>query len=137
MDEIIAVEDKLGFKIPSQYIDFLLNQCGGLLVDFYGKRVNKGEDVLITQLFSITDEDGIEGYRNTYTLSDAYPLDERYLWLLPFGGDGADNIFCFSIREEDFGQVYLLNMNREMPYVIADSFLDFIEGMEKIDWENE
>jgi hypothetical protein len=117
------MEQRIGLNIPPEYIGFLLSHYGGLLIDHYIKETSKNVRIAVQEFYSI------------YRMEDSYPVDEQYLWLLPFADDCADTIYCFSIKDIDYGKVYRIDFSMDTPpLLLSESFHDFIEGLEKAGW---
>ncbi|WP_111684587.1 SMI1/KNR4 family protein [Winogradskyella tangerina] len=56
---------------------------------------------------------------------DLFPLG-----LLPFARDGGSGNYLISMREQDFGQIFIMNADSEMPFFLCNSFEEFINKLE-------
>ena len=132
ISDILNIEKQFNLKIPHQYVNFLLYQFGGILIDTYIKLID-GKGIGISCFYPLLSS---ESYQES-TIDNSYPFD-NLLWLLPFADDNADALFCFSIREIDYGQVYMIDYSMDSPpLLLSDSFNSFIEGLEKAGWDYE
>lgn len=101
MDELLAVEERIGFSLPSEYKDFLLKFNGGrpaldgvrhdgehfdFVGYFYAIRGDMYHDDLVRQLGEHKDM-----------------IPKGYL---PFGESPGGDVFCISMKEPAIGAVY-------------------------------
>ena len=134
LEDITSIEKEYNFKFPEDLKEFYLKYNAGKLE----KKIIRldGDDYLRFHCFysikigySILEE----------VLKDAYTDDWRikWKWLIPFGYDEGGEEFCFSIRDFDYGCIYLFNTeeldedNPENSVIkVGENFTDFINSME-------
>ena len=131
--EIPLIEKRLGFKLPSQYREFLLKNNGGTprpdtvpyegeyfdyVALFYAIRNNAYSNDLFRN---------IEEYKK-YILSHYLPIAESP------GGD----VYCISLKSEDYGSIYYWDHEEanydgdpweENMIKLANSLTDFLESL--------
>jgi len=127
--DIDAVQTELGIKFPDVFIVFLLQNNGG----DYSSEVPKTKD-------------GYEfGFRNFIGINDTLSsisnmflavseaFENSKAWL-PFGFDGGDWIYCICLKEDQYGQIYLMRTDEtiedEAFIFVCNSFEEFIDDLQ-------
>ena len=107
IDDINNVNRKLGFPIPSQYADFLLQNNGGQpkfnLYKGYDKNGNLNNQIFINDFFSIDNDSSSDICKKNANYSDI--LKENFIAI---GADGTGNIICIGISEKMYNKIYRL-----------------------------
>ena len=126
-EDVTLFEKKNNLNIPSSFREFIIETKCGDAGYFYKPEENDYE-------FSIKIFLTIQGkfsFTGMYEIvKEQFPSGD---WL-PFGLDDGDWIFCISLRESQYGQIYLMRTDEgdekdAFTYVCA-SFEEFIEGLE-------
>ncbi|MDD9266187.1 SMI1/KNR4 family protein [Paenibacillus sp. GCM10023248] len=137
-EHIVAVEERYDFILPEDYKDFLLKYNGGKpkcrkFTTKNGRLTNH----LMYFLPLIHNE--------VLCLAVAFLIftkeNELRFNIIPIGEDPIKNFVCISVAGDDFGSIYywdFIHCDEEIPtykYLvpIADSFTEFIEGLEESD----
>lgn len=129
--QIREVEDHIGYKLPSAYVDFVLLINGGdpELNTFLVEEDGQKYDWSINNFFYFGDGDEMTesvmwNYQNKWGAPDNY---------FPFARDGGDNLFCFNLEKgEDAPVVMIYHPNGpDEPEPISDNFVEFINGLKK------
>jgi hypothetical protein len=135
-DEILAFEFKHSIQIPKLYKIFLAknNVCVTEPDGFFTKHVkhiNKEDkpdnELGVFRGFLINNEEwNLEWLYSIFVLSDR--ITEDYL---PITMDGAGNIICLGIIENNKGKVYFWFAEEESkdPFCLADNFNDFLNSI--------
>lgn len=125
-DEMIAkTEIEIGVKIPFLYKEFLkLNNGGDMPRNFYKSKFD------IRDFFGINDTTS-SIVNMFFAVSEAF---ENTLDWFPLGFDAGDWIYCICLKEEKYGQVYLMRTDEieedEAFDFICNSFEEFIDGLQ-------
>lgn len=126
------VKSKLSFKcdVPRNFLEFY-SLVGNMRFDIRGKvETNKG-DFPFEYFLPLHGQESIESFlsSNKSLLSAGF---------LPFGLDSKGHLFLLSLRELDFGEVYLvrdynektdIEMNTENLYLVIHSFFSFVTNL--------
>ena len=139
IEEIEKFEEKIGYKLPEDYKDFILLYNGswtGREIYKY-KRINNENG--ISEEISLWIKNFVSIRRNIYVgLYNGYKNerpDRKYLKIAE-GANGKMNIYL-SLNEETYGNIYhndgAVYYYKEIPseeyyYKIADNFTDFLKG---------
>ena len=138
LEQINNVETRIGFTLPNDYKNFLLNHNGGIPTPNEFKFINtnnESSNSLEDFFHSIFEENG-EGN-----------LERKYIYLtnsnriigniLPIASDPFGNFVCISLDGEDKGKVYFWDheLEPEEPSyenlsLIANSFSEFLNNLE-------
>ena len=131
-EAIKALNEKLGFTIPTQYESFLLTHGGGQpMNNFY----RKYKDDKALWEFPVNDFFGLDN-----SGSDLFSVYCQYLGripknLLPIGNDGIDNIICIGVNDNTMGKIFIcihidaIGEERFRVEFLADSFEEFLSGL--------
>ncbi|WP_039455474.1 SMI1/KNR4 family protein [Candidatus Jidaibacter acanthamoebae] len=148
VDEILAAEETIGAKLPSDYVEHLLKYNGGhpdkdcyplLEAIPYYNRITKAEaksfSAEIAWFYAIHDGE----YSN---LLREYKFDGDRLpkGLIAIGKSSGGNLICISVGLRNYGKVYFwdhkgcVRLGEEEPwwdnvFLIANSFTDFINSL--------
>ena len=104
--DIAEVEKELNVNFPHDFIVHYLNYNGGYpQSDTY--QWTSGERTTINTFFSLK----YDGFDKIETVYENLVLVEKYLpiGIVPFATDDGGNLFCISVREKDFGNIYYFN----------------------------
>jgi hypothetical protein len=131
-EDVRKFEEKVGFTIPSDYRNFLLEKNGGIPNKTIISVPNIGEKV-VQSFYALTNP------VSTFTLSHLAKVYKNRLpsGMLPIADDPAGNIFITElIAGKDFGKIYFLDHEQEadverQPYFknihwITNNFNDFL-----------
>lgn len=130
LDQIAFVEDLVGVKLPSSYIELLRFSNGGWpeVQIFYDKTKGSCEEWSINHFFHIS---------SNLDSSGNVVLEYRHRWssaareILPIANDGLGNLICLDLTESGKGQVIV--WDHESPHFpiveVADSFEEFIDSL--------
>jgi cell wall assembly regulator SMI1 len=126
-DALEQCEKDLGVRMPDQFRSFLLKHNGGrptpACFDF---RDSEGGSTI--QWFH-----GISEDYNKSLLRKSRMFHERIpQGLLPIASDDGGNQICISVRETDYGKIYLWDHEDPDPdniIVVADTFDEFLAGL--------
>lgn len=130
---IPAIEKRLGFSLPNEYRDFLKISNGGSPVPDAVKYEGEYFDY-VSMFYSVR--------RNAYS-NDLFRNIEEYRELipshyLPIGESPGGDVFCLSLKNEDYGAVYYWNHEEanydgepwEMNMIkLAASFNEFLDSL--------
>jgi cell wall assembly regulator SMI1 len=133
VDEINEFEKKYSFTFPLEIKNFYLKFNGGVLK----KKIFDG--CVIQLIYSIRyGEMKMEDFFDPLITDNLIPK-----WLIPFARDPGGDDYCFSIRKEDEGSIYLFRSEEFDPddleiaiTYVTDSIVTFINGMEEDIIEN-
>ncbi len=54
----------------------------------------------------------------------------------PFASSGSGSLYVFSLKEKDYGVVYLDHMDDSDIVKLSDSFSGFLDNLQELDWQN-
>ncbi|WGH74643.1 SMI1/KNR4 family protein [Tenacibaculum tangerinum] len=139
LDEFNSFINKYNLKLPETYKSFILKYNGGYpKLSAYGNPYEDGSE--IDSFYSVTLKDNNEiddliissrdVIKSHQIMEDNIPSH-----FYPFADDSGGAKFCLSMRQEDFGKIYLvfLDGTSNEPTLICDSFEEFINGLEDIE----
>jgi len=101
MDELQAVEERIGFALPSEYKEFLLNHNGGRPV-LDGVRHEGHHFDFVGYFYAIRGEMYHDDFVRQLGEHNGM-IPEGYL---PFGESPGGDVFCISMKEPAVGAVY-------------------------------
>jgi hypothetical protein len=160
-EEIEQFENKIGYKLPQDYKNFVLEQNGGNVIDRYRHKEEKppnSEGILCHKIVFDDGEIFYAPFTKFFALESTYLLDEsspssqvnydsefygNYGVHLFIGYDGDGNSTTISLNENDYGAVYRFDSfgNFDEPdkdcAKISNSFEEFYNTFEFHDFENE
>lgn len=134
-EHVAALEQRIGQGLPGDYRQFLLDVNGGEPeVNYYPPAEDLG--VSVRDFFQLGSDDR---YISLETHLDVYagrvPPD-----FLPVANDDGGDLICLSLRDHDYGRVYLWDHNWESNddepptdenlHPVAASFTEFYRGLE-------
>jgi hypothetical protein len=127
-EQIAQVEAELGFVFPKSMRDYFLAHDGEQPVN--SKFPQKGREPLtLNQMWTLRDAHGLGSFRISCRLCLENPYWPN--WLVPFANDPGDWSFCFSVREDDYGAIFLhrfefMGEDKEVMFLSHDfsAFLD-------------
>jgi hypothetical protein len=100
------LNNRLGFKIPEVYLNFLIENNGGQpfdnLLRIKGSDGSVKWEFTVNMLYGFDSDLSGDLYHNYFILSDRIPPG-----LLPIGDDGVGNKICLGVASENYGKVYL------------------------------
>ena len=132
-EDLDRIEQKFHVKIPAEVREHCLAYNGG-----YPEKpvfTDKNGDEYSVDLFIPVRDGRKRPMEETLRLLRA---DDGFIpdWLIPFAEEDGGNLFCFSVRESDFGAIYYYN--HEFEYgedpeehltCLAESITVFINSM--------
>jgi len=119
IEELQDFENKLDTKLPESYKEFILENNGGIPEKRYFG------DYAISRFFSIKyGEDGGKIEYVKRVLGNAIPKE-----FLPMADDEGGWLFCLSLAEDTYGQIYFCPLDRNEVELIANSFEEFLGGL--------
>lgn len=131
-------EEKLGFKLPSDYKEFILINNGGtptddLVYDFIDSvtESNNSSDIREFFVFYNGETDNYDDAMGIYSsMIDEGVIDKTFF---PIGDDSGGNTLCICVSENDYGSIFFCDHeleNKDTGYLvsskIASSFTEFI-----------
>jgi hypothetical protein len=137
MVDICDIEEKLNYKFPSSYRDFLIEMKGSIMFNngaIYKPIVNSPVDdrdgnQSLDILYGLTGHSNLVEINNMY--SDQIP--DEYVAI---GGSSGGNLICLNKNDE---QIYFWHhealYDDEMFFKIANNIDEFINGLKKDDSE--
>lgn len=137
-NELITFSNKIGYKLPNDYIGFLRHHNGGLVKDSISTYYKNGhQKFILTSMFGLESEDNLisqyERYKNRIPNT-----------CIPIGRDAGGNLVCLNLSEDRYGHIYFWNHEEELKYeegkitindlyFIAETFNDFLNSIERDD----
>ncbi|RZK10710.1 MAG: SMI1/KNR4 family protein [Flavobacterium sp.] len=142
--EVTRFEKVIGFKLPNDYRNFLLNYRGGflgeaLIYDF----IENGENTIggIESIYGFCENKDNSLYKYYKDYCDDYK--RMMLGMIPIGDDGSGNYICLLLAKKDFGKIYFWDHEWEVDFNdpeesqeafrnchwIADSFTEFTKSI--------
>ena len=136
-EDILAIEQILGLKLPEEYLDFL-NRFNGAYFDA----------MVVIELCDGSDADVREIYGVGPTVPSTSNLETTLAWKdwsdakvqaklpprnlrIPIGNDSGAQMFWLSLAPESYGDIYYQHKNLEkLTGKIASSFDDFLSRLE-------
>lgn len=132
--EILLFEQQVGFRLPDDYRDFLMQNNGAEIFDqtFFVKDL--GKEVMLDVLFGLSNPTS-RGLTLSYWLKEY--RDELELGTLVIGKDPGGSLLIYTLAGEDKGlyywdKNYLFKQSTEEEgnaYFIADSFTEFCNSL--------
>lgn len=135
LDEFMKMYD---LNLPNSYMEFILNNNGGYpdKSNFYSKKVDLEFDLDFFYSIDLNyqNRDVLNALEDLVTVNEIindYQIEEKELpnFLYPFGQNSGGATYCISIRDNDYGVVYLHYWDGSQIQYIEDSFTKFIEGL--------
>jgi hypothetical protein len=135
-NELIAFSKKIGYKLPSDYIEFLRRYNGGYVKNSIGTYYKNGEQrFILTSMFGLGADDDLISQLKTY--KNRIPKT-----CIPIGRDAGGNLICLNLSEDKYGYVYFWDHEEELKYeegkitiddlyFIAGSFKEFLNSIER------
>ena len=125
LEYLNSFENTYNFNIPNSYKEFLVENNGGIPVE---KIFWDGEiECYVPHFYSLKNgEYPIEEIIKELHREDALPT-----YFFPFASTGGAGSYAFSMKNEDFGAVYVFHFDGSEPLKLTDSFEDFINAMEE------
>lgn len=130
LKDIVAFEKELSSYLPEDYRCFLANCNGG---EVHHTHVDPDSGADLRSLF------GLNATFLSNDLRENYEITSEWIprQLLPIGDDSSGKKFCLDISNDAMGHVFYCDWEPDFikdllptPEHIADSFTDFIEGLE-------
>ncbi|EDP96807.1 SMI1/KNR4 family protein [Kordia algicida OT-1] len=124
LNEINSFEKEYGFKLINSYKSFLTENNGGVPIEniFWDGNIASGVSVFFPLKYG---KNSLENTISYLHREDALP--KTYF---PFASTGGASIYAFSMKKENFGEVYIFNFDGSEPFKITNSFEEFIESLE-------
>ncbi|AEP01009.1 MULTISPECIES: SMI1/KNR4 family protein [Heyndrickxia] len=131
---LITFSQKVGYKLPEDYIEFLQKYNGGYIKNSYSTYYHCGKHkFILTSMFGLGTKDDLlnqfELYKNR--------IPNTYI---PIGRDAGGNLVCLNLSKEKYGYVYFWDHEEENKYekgkiaitdlyLIAESFNEFLNSV--------
>lgn len=124
LDEINSFEKEYDFKLIKSYKLFLKENNGGVPIEniFWNGDIESGVSVFFPLKYG---RNTLENIVSNIHREDALP--KTYF---PFASTGGVSIYTFSMKKENFGEIYIFNFDGSEPFKIANSFEEFIDILE-------
>lgn len=140
-EEVHQFIDEFNLKLPESYISFILKHNGGYPdLSAFGDPYEDGSDINCFYSISLTDyifDIDSNIILPSREIIQTHQIDEQNLlkYLYPFADDAGGAEYCLSMREEDFGVVYIFFMDgtSDEPVYLCSSFEELINGLEDSD----
>ncbi|WP_299132979.1 SMI1/KNR4 family protein [uncultured Tenacibaculum sp.] len=138
-EELEKFIKEFGLKLPNLYKSFILASNGGYPnLSAFGNPYEDGSEVDSFYTITMVDNDKIDDLViSSRDVIKTHQILEKNLpsHFYPFADDIGGAKFCFSMKNSDFGSVYLvfLDGTADEPIFICDSFEEFINGLENIE----
>ena len=139
-NDLKDIEKKFNIKFPESFINHYLRYNGGrpekdMVVD------GKGELMPFTYFYAIKSDDGEDGIELKDILKTNF-FDEDSIfpkWLVSFADDGIGGEYCWSLRKEEYGYIYYIDIEscvgdsiqeiNDSAVFLSDSLEEFINSM--------
>lgn len=122
---IKELETKFGIKLPSEYIDFLINFDKAMPKNGIINLSNFDKETILPE-----DSAKIEFFSDLNNLSMA--LDDEFLrdeYILPIAFTYGDKMICIGFGKDNWGKIYYWNMDFDLVY-LANSIYEFLSLIE-------
>lgn len=134
MRKINKFEKRINYKLPEEYVKFLLEFNGGIpektvfVFDVGGEE----EDSVIQVFYSIDNEDELY---DLFTVYEVMVEDEELQeYFLPIAEDEFGNNICIGLQNNNLGQIFFCDHEEdvlERMHFVSNSFNDFINSLIK------
>lgn len=109
--ELQQFENKLGFVLPADYKAFLLENNGGIPESELFWSEPRQQELEVSYFLGLDPTQTDANTEGFYDLNCAYEdllfYNLQQGFLLPIAPDSEGNDYCLSLREQDYGQIYL------------------------------
>ena len=134
-----AIEQYLGFRMPNDYRNFLLEYNGDVdLPPFFYFKKNDKNGSMLDSFFGIKKHTNDNILMNIKLYKNRIPTN-----CLPIANDAGSNLILLAVKNKDYGKVYFWDHNWEAEdgaipdysnlTLIADSFDEFINNLKSQD----
>lgn len=130
--KINKFEKQINYKLPEEYVKFLLEYNGGIpektvfVFDVDGKE----EDSVIQIFYSIDNEDKLY---DLFTVYEAMVEDEEIQgYFLPIAEDEFGNNICIGLQNDNIGQIFFCDHEEdasEKMQFVSNNLNDFINAL--------
>tara|TARA_R110002073_G_scaffold313380_2_gene485272 strand:- start:41417 stop:41803 length:387 start_codon:yes stop_codon:yes gene_type:complete len=126
MDDINTFEQENGFKFPIDYKLFLLSNNGGVPKEnlYYDEENRLEIDIALFRPLKYGN------YPLEEVIKDLHEDDYISTSFLPFARDSGSGQYLLSMRNEDFGSVFINYSDSIEPLKLCNSFEQFIDRLE-------
>ncbi|MTD29436.1 SMI1/KNR4 family protein [Erwinia sorbitola] len=122
-DDFFEFESFFRRELPEEFKRFYLTNNGGYLPENF-----TGYPFLFNGFISI--KYGKAPIEKTYCdLITGFPQLKN---LIPFADDSGGNCFLLSLRDEDYGKIYIWLMDEKKLIFVSDSFKEFIDELSQV-----
>ena len=132
---LAVFSNKISYKLPNDYIDFIRNHNGGYVTESVGTYYkNEKQKFILTSMFGLGADDD---------LISQFKIYKRRIpsTCIPIGRDAGGNLICLNLSGSNYGYVYFWYHEEELNYkegtitiddlyFIADSFKKFLNSIE-------
>ncbi|CAL2091531.1 SMI1_KNR4 domain-containing protein [Tenacibaculum sp. 190524A02b] len=125
IEDISTFEKEYKFVLPESYKKFLLENNGGIpkeSIFWDGTIESHVSNFYSLKYGNVTLENIIKEIHR----EDALPTI-----FFPFASTGGGGDYAFSLKDSNFGEVYLFHYDGSEPFKICSSFDDFIKSLEE------
>jgi hypothetical protein len=144
IEKIEILEGSIGCKLPKDYREFLLKTNGGLVANYttFPTKLSFGETDVMVYAFYGFHPDGILAIDEELEKWRAFDdIKEDFLPIAEFSFFGGNDPIFLSIRDQDFGSVYLWDSSAKDEIssltFVADSFMNWIAICEDLERDTE
>lgn len=132
--DVENLENKIGFKLPLDYVNFILENNGGTPTKVFFDFIEDGStSQSVVHLFLPIGEQYKENVLNTYQ----FFLNENSLpkGIIPIGRDPYGNLICLSLLESQYNQIFFWDHELEDEknlFFISHSFESFLNNLKEL-----
>ena len=109
--ELEQFEQKLGYTLPQSYKNFLLENNGGIPEPEFFWSESRQKELEFSYFLGLDPTQTNADTEGFYDLNCAYKdlffYNMQQGFLLPIAPDGEGNDYCLSLREQDYGKIYI------------------------------
>lgn len=121
IEDLEEIDEEIGSELPQSFKDFYISHNGGYPEENYVRG--------ISELFSFNSFFSIKYGRVTIEM---LLRDIDYLppgCFFPFANDSGGNIFFMSLKDGDFGKIFLVTCDTHDIFLVQNSFSDFLRSL--------
>ncbi len=141
-DSLEHFEKKLGFSLPSDYKDFMLEDNGGtpeedLAFSFIDVTTNSTNNSDLREFFVLYEDEDNDNFDDILRIYNSM-VSEKLIppFFLPIGDDSGGNPICMNLSEDEYGSILFCDHeleNKDTGFLasskIANSFTEFLRGL--------
>ncbi len=128
LEEVNQFELGVLGELPDEYKNFLVENNGGFPRE--KMFINEEFECDVSLFYSLKHgKYNLEGVLDR--VYDDNGLNNSYF---PFASSGSGSLYVFSLKEKDYGVVYLDHMDDSDIVKLSDSFSGFLDNLQELDW---